>query len=187
MANLYVGSDGVIHSGNGNGVQGAVAVTTSTTGRTNADGSYSTYSTGNYNNAYYVSMVRKVFYWLFTIAAGLLIGIGVYELIGQSIFASSEATTTTESIENWFYSLAPYIFAIGGCVGSIWYGVFFAKDRSYDLGAIILAMLSAVGGVAVLALALAIVCFVVALIISILSAFFVIIIAVAVIISLFEG
>ena len=185
MANLYVGSDGVIHSGNGNGVQGAVA--TSTTGRTNADGSYSTYSTGNYNNAYYVSMVRKVFYWLFTIAAGLLIGIGVYELIGQSIFASSEATTTTESIENWFYSLAPYIFAIGGCVGSIWYGVSFAKDRSYDLGAIILAMLSAVGGVAVLALALAIVCFVVALIISILSAFFVIIIAVAVIISLFEG
>ena len=114
MANLYVGSDGVIHSGNGNGVQGAVAVTTSTTGRTNADGSHSTYSTGNYNNAYYVSTVRKVFYWLFTITAGLLIGIGVYELIGQSIFASSEATTTTESIENWFYSLAPYIFAIGG-------------------------------------------------------------------------
>lgn len=185
MANLYVGSDGVIHSGNGNGVQGAVTVTTSASERLNANDSESTYSTGN--NTYYVGTARKMFYWLFTIVAGLLIGIGAYELVGKGIFSLSEATTTTESIENWFYSLAPYVFAIGGCGGSIWYGVFFAKTRAYDLGAIILAMLSAVGGIVALALVLAIICFIVALVISILSVLFVIVIVVTVIAGLCEG
>ena len=187
MANLYVGPDGVIHSGNGNGVQGAVAVTTSTSRGANADGSNSTYSTGNYNHACYVGTGRKVFYWLFTIVAGLLIGVGIYNLIGQGILASLETTATMENMENGFYSFAPYVFAIGGCAGSFWYGVSFAKDRSYDLGAIVLAMLSAVGGSAALALAIVIICFVVALLISILSVLFVIIIAVVIIVSLFEG
>ena len=185
MANLYVGSDGVIHSGNGNGVQGAVSVTTSPAERGDTNESGSTYYPCDNTN--YVSTGRKVFYWLFTLMAGLLIGIGIYELIGQSIFKLSDATTTTESIENWFYSLAPYVFAIGGCGGSIWYGALFAKRRSYDLGAIVLAMLSAVGGIVALALALAVICFVVTLLISILYILLVIIIFVGVIVGLCEG
>lgn len=184
MANLYVGSDGVIHSGNG--IQGAVSVTTSPAERPGTSGSDSTYCLHD-DSTNYVSTGRKVLYWLFTLVAGLLIGIGIYELIGKGVFVLSDATTTTESIENWFYSLAPYVFAIGGCGGSIWYGVSFAKSRSYDLGAIILAMLSAVGGIVALALALAVICFVVALIVSILYIFVVIIIVVGVIAGLCEG
>lgn len=185
MANLYVGSDGVIHSGNGKGVQGAVSVTTSSAKRAGTNGSDSAYRLRDRTN--YVSTGRKVFYWLFTLVAGLLIGIGIYELIGKSIFALSDAAATTESIKNWFYSLAPYVFAIGGCGGSIWYGVSFAKRRSYDLGAIVLAMLSAVGGIAALALALAVTCFVVTLIVSILYILLVIIIIIGVIYGLCEG
>lgn len=185
MANLYVGLDGVIHSGNGNGVQGAISVTTSPAERVGTNESSSTYCSRNNTN--YVSTGRKIFYWLFTLIAGFLIGIGIYELIGQRIFALSDATTTTESIENWFYGLVPYVFAIGGCGGSIWYGLTFAKGRSYDLGAIVLAMLSAVGGIAALALALAVICFVVALVISILYILVVIIIVVGVIAGLCEG
>ncbi|MBM6841323.1 hypothetical protein H6A03_07185 [[Clostridium] spiroforme] len=185
MANLYVGSDGVIHSGNGNGVQGAVSVTTSPAERLGTNESGSTYCSRD--NANYVSSGRKVFYWLFTLVAGFLIGVGIYELIGKGIFTFSDVTTTMEGIEKWFYSLAPNVFVIGGCGGSIWYGVSFAKRRSYDLGAIVLAMLSAVGGIVVFALALAVICFVVALIVFILKILLVIIIAVGVIAGLCEG
>ena len=185
MANLYVGSDGVIHSGNGNGVQGGVSVTTSPAERVTMNELDSNYC--SHNNTNYVSTGRKVFYWLFTLIAGFLIGIGIYELIGQGIFAFSDVTTTMEGIEKWFYSLAPNVFVIGGCGGSIWYGVSFAKRRSYDLGAIVFAMLSAGGGIVVLALALIVICFVIALIIFILKILMIMIIVVGVIACLCEG
>lgn len=188
MADLYVGADGVIHSGNSNGVQGSVSVNTSnTTPITNTNITNSTYGYTHYDYSNYVSLGRKVFYWLFTVVAGLLIGIGIYHLIGASIFSNYEAENAAETVENWFYSIAPFVFAIGGCLGSIMYSVFFAGARSYDLGAIVLALLSAVGGIMALAIALALICFVVALIMYIIGVIFGIIIIVAIIAGLCES
>lgn len=181
MANLYVGSDGVIHSGNGNGVRGVISVNTAnSSSSSDANSSYSLY----YNNVCYVSEGRKVFYWIFSIVVGIGIGIGLYNLVGSSIFATYEAETTTQTVENWFLSLAPWVFAIGGCAGSILYGVSYAGNRNYDLGAFVLSALSAVGGIIALAIALAAICFVVILVMYIIGVVFGIMIIMAIIAGL---
>ena len=126
----------------------------------------------------------SLFYWIFSIVVGIAIGIGLYNLVGSSIFATYEAETTTQTVENWFWSLAPWGFAIGGCAGSIFYGVFCAENRNYDLGAFVLSALSAVGGIITLAIALAAICFVVILVMCIIGVVFGIMIIVAIIAGL---
>lgn len=69
-------------------------------------------------------------------------------------FSVSEATTIVDSLKNWFYGLAPYAFLFGGETGSICYGTCFAPEESYNLEAIVMAMLSAVIGTGLAALAL---------------------------------
>lgn len=188
MANLYVSSDGVIHSGTGNGVSGAVAVNTNNTRNnrnqyTNNNSSYGSY----YSNVSYVSEGRKVLFWIFSVIVGIAIGIGIYNLIGSSIFATYEAESATEVVENWFWSLAPWIFAIGGCAGSVVYGLFCAEDRNYDLLAFILSALSSVGGILALALALAAICLVVVIVMYILAFLFWIFIIGAILAAIFNG
>lgn len=179
MANLYIGPDGVIHNGNGNGVRDAVSVNTGNT-RNTSESSY-------YNSVSYVGTGRKVWYWIFSIAVGIVVGIGLYHLFGSSVFATYEAKTATEMVENWFWGLASWVFVIGGCAGSICYGVSFAPDRDYDLGAFLLSVLSAVGGVIVLAIALAAVCGVVVLFMYMIGIILGVMIAVVVIAGLCSG
>ena len=158
MANLYVGSDGVIHSGTGNGIQGAVTVNTGNSSMGSVSESRNSSYTHNYVRASYVSESRKVLFWILSIVASILIGLGLYYLVGKSIFTQGDAETATEEVQNWFWSLAPWLFVIGGCAGSICYGIFCAEDRNYDLGAFILSALSALGGIVAVAITLAVVC-----------------------------
>ena len=181
MSSLYFDTDGVIHSGNGNGVRSKISVNTTNLGSsTSTNSSYSS----SYNNVCYISEGRKIFYWIFSIVLGIAIGIGLYNLVGSSIFVTYEAETTTETVENWFWGLAPWVFAIGGCAGSICYGVFCARNRNYDLGAFVLSTLSAVGGIITLAIALVAICFVVILVMYIIGVVFGIMIIVAIIAGL---
>lgn len=176
MANLYVGSDGVIHSGTGNGVQGAVSVNTGNSSVGSIPASRTSSYSHSYAKANYVSEGRKALFWIFSIAVGILIGLGLYDLVGASIFAQCDAEITTEEVQNWFWSLAPWLFVIGGCAGSICYGIFCAEDRNYDLGAFILSALSALGGIVAGAIALAVVCLVVIIVMYIIG--FVIVLAI---------
>ncbi len=173
MANLYVGSDGIIHRRTGNGVNGAVSVNTNSARATRSQAMNSNNSYGSfYESTSYVSKGRKVLFWIFSIVAGIFIGVEIYNLVGAAIFATYEAESATEAVENWFWNLAPWIFAIGGCIGSVVYGLIYAKDRNYDLCSFILSALSSVAGIAALALALAAICFVVMIIMHILAFLF---------------
>ena len=183
MANLYVGSDGVIHSGTGNGIQGAVPVNTCNHGVGSIPVTRNSSRTYNYARASYVSEGRKVLFWIFSILVGILIGLGLYYLIGESIFTQCDAETATEEVQNWFWSLAPWLFVIGGCAGSICYGIFCAEDRNYDLGAFILSSLSALGGIVAGAIALTVICLVVIIVMYIIG----IVIVIAILCGIIAG
>ena len=184
MANLYVGPDGVIHSGTGNEVHGAVTVNTGNTMINASTARNSTYS--SYENISYVSERRKIFFWIFSIIVGILIGLGLNHLVDASIFTQCEA----ETVQNWFWNIKPWLFVVGGCAGSICYGIFCAEDRNYDLGAFVLSTFSALGGIVAGTIALALIYFAVIIvmyIIGIVIGIVMVIVILAAIIAGFEG
>lgn len=157
MPNLYVGSDGVIHSGNGNGVRETISVNAANlSSASDSNSSYSSY----YNNVCYVSEGRKVFYWIFSIVAGIAIGIGLYNLLDSVIVARYDNAVAAKIMENGFWEIAPWAFVIGGCVGSIVYGSIWAGERNYDLWAFGFSAVSALGGIIALAILIIVICIV---------------------------
>lgn len=191
MSDLYFGDDGVIHSRSAEGSGGAVPARTTNNSparvahaennvaRSAQEGRY---SNGRYVTSNYVSETRIRIFWIFTILAGILVGLCLYKLTCAPMVSMCNPEEMEEAAQNRFWTWMPWVFVMAGCIGSCSYGYTFADLRHYDLWAFVLSALSAVAGIIIGAVAIGILCILLKIVLYIVA----FILVIAILVSIFS-
>ncbi len=139
----YVAEDGSIH-------RHPVTVVNNTRNRSTANA-----RGGNaYRSIHQVSVGRKVWFWIVSIIISLLIAVGITQGFGAELYGSDGGVVAT---------IGPYVVFVGALAGTILFGIFCADKMDYNLWAHILGALSPIGGIIAVAIAIFVICLVIAI------------------------
>ena len=139
MDKLYVGNDGIIRSVPNENSQKGINIDLDTGRVEREDLNFDIGETD-------VSLGRKIFYWVISLALGAAALWGVYSVGGEKLVSVIMDGSHYMALRGFMADISGYAFLIGGIGGSVIYGTVFAKRRYYDLAAVILAVISVAAG-----------------------------------------